>query len=64
MEMFNDLQGDVELRQRYQFWFYFYPTGQPFWFSGSQFRRDWPNSKRDLIPIANLCHGSNGVSGA
>ncbi len=30
MEMFNDLRGDPELRRNYQFWFYLYPTGQPF----------------------------------
>src|SRR6185369_4353754 len=31
MEMFNDLRSQPEIRARYQFWFYFYPTGQPFW---------------------------------
>ena len=31
MEMFNDLRGDPELERNYQFWFYLYPTGQPFW---------------------------------
>ncbi len=30
MEMFNDLRGDPDLRSQYQFWFYLYPTGQPF----------------------------------
>ena len=29
MEMFNDLQGSPEIRDRYQFWFYLYPTGVP-----------------------------------
>ncbi|MDZ4817829.1 MAG: alpha/beta fold hydrolase [Planctomycetota bacterium] len=40
MEMFNDLQGQRELRDNYQFWFYLYPTGQPFWISGTGMRED------------------------
>jgi hypothetical protein len=36
--MFNDLRAYPELRSRYQFWFFLYPTGQPFWTSGSQLR--------------------------
>ena len=31
MEMFNDLQSFPEIREHFQFWFYLYPTGQPFW---------------------------------
>ncbi len=38
MEMFNDLRGDPDLRSQYQFWFYLYPTGQPFWRSAEQLR--------------------------
>ena len=34
MEMFNDLRSVPEIRRNYQFWFYEYPTGQPFWVSG------------------------------
>jgi pimeloyl-ACP methyl ester carboxylesterase len=40
VEMFNDLRSHQQIRQRYQFWFYLYPTGQPFWLSAAQFRRD------------------------
>ncbi|MGI9457693.1 MAG: esterase/lipase family protein, partial [Aeoliella sp.] len=40
MEMFNDLRSDPHVRDRYQFWFYLYPTGQPFWVSASQMRKD------------------------
>jgi pimeloyl-ACP methyl ester carboxylesterase len=40
MEMFNDLRGDPEIRRHYQFWFYLYPTGQPFWQSATQLRED------------------------
>lgn len=40
MEMYNDLRALPEIRERYQFWFYLYPTGQPFWISAAQFRVD------------------------
>ena len=33
MEMFNDLLAYPEIRSNYQFWFYLYPTGEPFWVS-------------------------------
>ena len=39
MEMFNDLRSKPEIRNNYQFWFYLYPTGQPFWISAAQFWR-------------------------
>lgn len=50
MEMFNDLQGSPELRQRYQFWFYLYPTGQPFWDSAVQMRKDMAELRARLDP--------------
>ena len=31
MNMVNDLRSFPEIRQNYQFWFYQYPTSQPFW---------------------------------
>ncbi|SMP59299.1 hypothetical protein SAMN06265222_106207 [Neorhodopirellula lusitana] len=40
MDMFNDLRSFPEIRQRYQFWFYLYPSGQPFWISATQLRSD------------------------
>ncbi|MEL6109705.1 MAG: alpha/beta fold hydrolase, partial [Planctomycetota bacterium] len=40
MDMFNDLRSFPELRERYQFWFYLYPSGQPFWISATQLRED------------------------
>ena len=40
MDMFNDLRSFPEIRERYQFWFYLYPTGQPFWISAAQLRSD------------------------
>ncbi len=38
MEMFNDLQSDPEIRSKYQFWFYMYPTGQPLTFAAAGLR--------------------------
>ena len=40
MEMFNDLQADPEIRRRYQFWFYLYPSGKPFWEVAADLRED------------------------
>ena len=40
MDMFNDLRSYPEIRNRYQFWFYLYPSGQPFWMSATQLRKD------------------------
>ncbi|TVQ03334.1 MAG: hypothetical protein EA381_01625 [Planctomycetaceae bacterium] len=48
MDMFNDLRSYPEIRSRYQFWFYLYPSGQPFWLSATQLRRELA-SMRDTI---------------
>jgi hypothetical protein len=50
MEMFNDLQAFPEIRDRYQFWFFLYPTGQPFWESAAQFRETLVEVERTLDP--------------
>ena len=50
MEMFNDLRSDPLVRDHYQFWFYLYPTGQPFWMSGTQMREDLAMMRRELDP--------------
>ncbi|WP_145283210.1 alpha/beta fold hydrolase [Pirellulimonas nuda] len=50
MEMFNDLRSEPLVRQHYQFWFYLYPTGQPFWESAAQFRGDLADMRRRLDP--------------
>ncbi|MEM1305335.1 MAG: hypothetical protein AAGG46_10590, partial [Planctomycetota bacterium] len=50
MEMFNDLQSDPLIRDNYQFWFYLYPTGQPFWVSGAQMRRDLADMRKAIDP--------------
>lgn len=50
MEMFNDLRSFPEIREQYQFWFYLYPTGQPFWVSARQLRNDLAEARRTLDP--------------
>jgi len=50
MEMFNDLRSDSEIRDNYQFWFYLYPTGQPFWTSAAQLRQDLAHARQVLDP--------------
>lgn len=50
MPMFNDLRSFAELRKNYQFWFYHYPTGQPFWMSATQLRSDLAELRQQLDP--------------
>ena len=50
MEMFNDLRSDPAIRKHYQFWFYLYPSGQPFWFSAAQMREDLAHMRAALDP--------------
>jgi hypothetical protein len=48
--MFNDLRADSELHKNYQFWFYHYPTGQPFWISAQEMRQELAQIRRELDP--------------
>ena len=50
MEMFNDLRSRPEPAERYQFWFYLYPTGQPFWETAAELRKDLAEMRRQLDP--------------
>ncbi|HEV3418575.1 MAG TPA: alpha/beta fold hydrolase [Pirellulales bacterium] len=50
MEMFNDLRGQPELRANYQFWFYCYPTGQPFWQTAAELRQTLAQMRATLDP--------------
>jgi pimeloyl-ACP methyl ester carboxylesterase len=50
MPMFNDLRSFQELRRNYQFWFYQYPTGQPFWISATQMRADLAELRAQIDP--------------
>lgn len=52
MEMFNDLRAFPEVRQRFQFWFFLYPTGQPFWVSAAQLRDTLAEVRQTLDPQA------------
>jgi pimeloyl-ACP methyl ester carboxylesterase len=49
-DMYNDLRADRDVGRNFQFWFYFYPTGQPFWVSATQFRRDLADALATLDP--------------
>ncbi|MGA2031330.1 MAG: alpha/beta fold hydrolase [Thermoguttaceae bacterium] len=50
MEMFNDLRSSLDIRRHYQFWFYLYPTGQPFWISAARLRHDLAEARQVLDP--------------
>jgi triacylglycerol esterase/lipase EstA (alpha/beta hydrolase family) len=50
MEMYNDLRSDPQVRENYQFWFYLYPTGQPFWHSATQMREALAVMRREVDP--------------
>lgn len=50
MDMFNDLRSFPEIRERYQFWFYLYPSGQPFWMSATQLRQDLADMRSVFDP--------------
>jgi pimeloyl-ACP methyl ester carboxylesterase len=50
MDMYNDLRSFQEIRDRYQFWFYLYPTGHPFWITAAQLRKSLADVHQDLDP--------------
>lgn len=50
LDVFNELRALPEIRENYQFWFYLYPTGQPFWLSGKQMRADLAEVRQNLDP--------------
>jgi pimeloyl-ACP methyl ester carboxylesterase len=50
MEMFNDLRSSEDVRDHYQFWFYLYPSSQPFWLSAMQMRHDLAEVRQTLDP--------------
>jgi pimeloyl-ACP methyl ester carboxylesterase len=50
MEMFTDLRAFPEIRNRFQFWFFLYPTGQPFWTSAAQLRDTLAEVRGTLDP--------------
>jgi len=48
--MFNDLRADPQLRERFQFWFYLYPTGNPYLESAADLREALAKLRTDLDP--------------
>ncbi|MBN2578019.1 MAG: alpha/beta fold hydrolase [Pirellulales bacterium] len=50
MEMFNDLRSIPVIRDHYQFWFYLYPTAQPFWVTAALLRHDLAAAREVLDP--------------
>jgi pimeloyl-ACP methyl ester carboxylesterase len=48
--MFNDLQADPVLRDRFQFWVYFYPTGDPYLDTAADLRKNLDSIRADLDP--------------
>ena len=50
IQMFNDLRGRPEIRERYQFWFFSYPTGLPVLYSASILRKNLLEIQQKLDP--------------
>jgi pimeloyl-ACP methyl ester carboxylesterase len=48
--MFNDLQADPALRERFQFWVYFYPTGDPYLATAADLRRGLDKLRSEIDP--------------
>jgi pimeloyl-ACP methyl ester carboxylesterase len=48
--VFNDLQADPMLRERFQFWYYFYPTGNPYLVTAANLRQDLAGLREDIDP--------------
>lgn len=46
----NDLLGDPLLRQRFQFWTYFYPSSQPYIVTAANLRRSLAQLRQDVDP--------------
>jgi pimeloyl-ACP methyl ester carboxylesterase len=48
--LFNDLRADPLLRERYQFWFYLYPTGNPYLDTAAHLREQLARLRTELDP--------------
>jgi pimeloyl-ACP methyl ester carboxylesterase len=48
--LFNDLRADPELRKYYQFWFYRYPTGNPYLLTAADLRQALDRLRADVDP--------------
>lgn len=49
-DMFNDLENDAAIRERYQFWFFTYDTGNPIAYSGGILRQSLEEAVTRLDP--------------
>jgi len=48
----NGLMADPEIRERYQFWFYLYPTGLPVWASAAGLRQELDRFHQECTALA------------
>src|SRR2546430_14931090 len=48
--MFNDLRADPSLPDRFQFWFYFYPTGTPYLATAADLRQELARLRTEPDP--------------
>ncbi len=48
--MFNDLRADPVLREHFQFWFYLYPTGNPYIATAADLRQSLDRLRHDVDP--------------
>jgi len=50
LPMINGLMGDPALRERYQFWYFSYPTGNPVYYSATLLRESLENTRKAFDP--------------
>lgn len=48
--LFNELRADPELRKHYQFWFYLYPTGNPYLLTAADLRGSLAKLRQEVDP--------------
>jgi pimeloyl-ACP methyl ester carboxylesterase len=48
--MFNDLRADPELRKHFQFWFYLYPTSEPYFVTAAGLRQTLGELRNEVDP--------------
>ena len=46
----NELMADEKIRERYQFWFFLYPTGLPVWSSAAELRSELDRYRKTVDP--------------
>ncbi len=46
----NELMADKKVRERYQFWFFLYPTGLPVWGSAAELRSELDRYRKTVDP--------------